>query len=266
MFNVQAITIPNSTFDRWANAVTANGGTFTSRSKTIAKGLSAALTGSTFLSKIRYLLPLLGGNLAAARTPMIDASKVGIATNTSFVEADFSETVGLTGNGTNKYLTIPLNPSQLGSSNNGSVGFWLRNSTALAPLIGTWANDNGHYWGIAAGTTNEMYLWGDGNTFALSNAAAGLSLYHFRRASSTDMRLFKNGVSLLNSSLAGNQSGITDQNIKILAAPNANGQTGNQYSAGVCAVAYAFDGTETDAEIAALYVILNTYLILPTGR
>jgi hypothetical protein len=47
---------------------------------------------------------MLGIGINAARVPLIDVLNIGAATNTGFADSDFSQTTGLQGNGSSKYL------------------------------------------------------------------------------------------------------------------------------------------------------------------
>src|SRR5690606_9772595 len=89
---------------KWANRVIAAGGTFEADSVNIALALHGNLQNKSFYTKIIYLMPFLGGNLAAARVPLIDRLNVGIATNVNFSDGDFSQSSGLTSNGANERL------------------------------------------------------------------------------------------------------------------------------------------------------------------
>src|SRR5690606_24072140 len=117
------VGVPEPTLDPetvvWRDRITAAGAAVSEDSITLADNLIKAITATSWGAKIVYLLPFLGEGIAAAMVPLRDSFGVGAATNTDLVDADFSEGAGIRGDGSTKRLTVPLKPSQLGSTNNG---------------------------------------------------------------------------------------------------------------------------------------------------
>lgn len=244
----------------WRDRAIAAGGTFGTNSISVADALIRAIKVGTFNSKIKYLLPLLGGNLATARVPLRDTLSAGIATNNNFVDADFSQSTGLQGNGSTKRLDTLLKASQLGSSNNGGIGYWER------AVGGTWcvgSRDAGtaQIFGLAI-YSDELFYWGDADSATRTFVAAGNNHYYGQRSSDTARVLYRNGTSVATDATSPipNVSAIAANNLNVMAIDSGN------FSNGRCGVAYFTDGTMTGTEISDFHTLLNTYLITPTGR
>jgi hypothetical protein len=247
----------------WISRVDALGGTYTVRSKAIAARVLRALRAESYSSKVRYLMALLGDNLAAARVPLRDTSGVGAATSVNMVDADFSEASGLTGNGTNKALTLPLRPSDIGTGNNGGLGFWVGATGAPSGYqIGIFSSDTGgQVFALQLHSAGETFWWGDGNSPATRGTAASAGHYYGQRSSASARALYRNGTSIATDAGTVNDGGSNDQLIQLF---NRTGDTA--YSAYRCACAYLTDGTMTAPEIASFHALLQDTLITPLGR
>lgn len=258
----------NAETTTWITRVGAAGGSFTGTSKSIADALIVALQAKSYNSKIVYLLPLLGSNLAAARVPLRDTLNAGIATNHNFVEGDFSQATGLQGNGSSKYLDSLIKASQLGTTNNGGIGFWDNNYSSAGTgtiMIGAYniANDNRYV--IDVRSSGLRYLcWGLSSNIPQDAVSGASADYYGQRASATNRRFFISGTPAASSpnTTSDSTAGSSDLTIWILAVDRGT----PAYHAGRCAVAYMTDGTLADADVADLHSLLNTYLIGPTGR
>jgi len=249
----------------WRSRVNAAGGTFETNSVALADALIVQLKTKSYESKIKYLLPLLGSNLAAARVPLRDTLGVGIATNTNFVDANFSQATGLQGNGTSRYLDLLIKPSQLGTGSNGGIGYWEKSVS----FSGTGVEPIGVY-GVAASTRFVIDLrsavrnfrWGTASNGAGDTTAAGNGHYYGQRSSATLRRLYFNGSTLASNTTSDAAAGTAEFNIRLLGCYTGS----STYWAGRCAVAYLTDGTLSDADAADLHTLLTDYLITPTGR
>lgn len=250
----------------WASAVSAAGGTLAAGSKVIADTLIRAVQVSGFSSKIVYLLPLLGANLASARVPLRDTLGAGIATNSNFVDADFSQATGLQGNGVNKILNLLIKPGQLGSGSNGGYGYVENNvNISASNYVMGCTTVNGLYsqYAFIIYSGGGAFRWGQAANQALETATAVNGHYYSQRSSATLREIFFNGVSVATNTANDVPTGPNDRNIRLLGVDD-NGVLA--YNAGRCACAYLTDGTLTASEVATLHTLLNTYLITPTGR
>jgi hypothetical protein len=253
----------------WKAAVLAAGGTLNSFSQVIADTVIRAIEASTFSSKIVYLLPLLGTNLVAARTPLRDTRGVGIASNTGFVNADFSQTTGLQGNGTSKQLDSLLTPGALsGGTKAGGLGYWERNFSLVGTDSPIWGAESSsdHRWMIDTRQDTQILFWG---LPATGTGIAGQTnnnchTYGQAPADSSYRKVYVNGVLVATDSTVDTAAVESTRTIRLLGCQTAGG--GLTYRSGRCGVAYATDGTMTDADVLALHTILNDLLITATGR
>ncbi len=255
----------NSDVSVWQSTVASVGGTLAGDSLSIAQGLSNNLNIAPYSSKVVYLLPLLGSNIQAARVPLRDSVGIGPAANSNFVDADFSQSTGLQGNGVNKLFDLILTPSQLGSSGNGAYGYWENNinfggSASDCPM-GCRDDANDSFKGYLGSTFCGMQ-WGDVAGFFTNAAGASNGHYYFQRSGATLREFYKNGASVASNTSNSPATGANVRPILLMAHSN----TAPQYWAGRCAVAYMTNGTLSSTEIASFHTLLGTYLITPTGR
>lgn len=245
----------------WRDRAIAAGGTFGARSIAWADALIVAVKAASFNAKIKYLLPLLGGNLATARVPLRDSLAVGIATNNGFVNADFSESTGLQGNNADTLDTL-VDVHAIGTSDNGGMGYWERNVPAgvQSECIGARVPAT-RLWQIVLDsvTPRELAYWGNVPGSFNTSTMPSNSHYYLQRASATDRILYRNGVNVASSV-------VNDATMTGAATFFVMGVDTSFPGEGRCGVAYLTDGTLTAAEIAALHTLLQTYLIGPTGR
>ena len=257
-----------SEVDIWESRVAAAGGTLGVNSLSIASDLIDALVAETYGEAVKYLLPLLGSNLAAARVPLRDSLGVGIAGNSGFVDGDFTEATGLA-NSTEaaKRLDTLINPSQLGAGNNGGIGFWEVNwgaGTGVEPM-GMYTNlVTGNRAAIDMRTTQETFRWGaPANYTGILTTASNGHLYG-QRSSATARKIYKDGTQSGSTNTTSDPG--TDLQERTIYIMGVNHPSGTTYWKGRCAVAYMTDGTLSDSDASALHTLLGTYLITPTGR
>lgn len=253
----------------WIARVVAAGGTFESDSKTIANDFIVQLQAKSYGAHVIYVLPMLGANLAAARVPLRDSLAVGIATNHSFVDGDYSQATGLQGNGSSKYLDLLIKPSQLGTSNSGGMGF-LTNSFSAAgtdtELMGSTGfaggGDNRYVLDIRA-TSLRRGSWGDAGNSPSDTVSGADGDYFVQRSSSTSRKLYVDGSPVATNTTSDSAAGAGDRTIQLLAVTYDGGTF---YDASRCAVAYMTDGQLSDSDVADFHTLLDTYLITATGK
>lgn len=251
----------------WMQRVLAGGGDFNVNSLIYADNLVKGLRSQTFYSKIVWLNPLLGRGINAARVPLIDTLNVGSSTNFGFLDSDFSESVGLSNPAESaKYMDSLIKPSQLGTSNNGGLGWWEKNWGAGSGVepIGAYntTGTNNRY--VIDGRSNlQGFRWGlpgnsAGDTSTFSNAH-----YYGQRSNAVLRSLFKNGSTLgVDNTTSDPTSGTNENNIYWMGCNEGPAS----YWKGRCAVTYMTDGTLTSLEVSTLNTLLNTLLISVTGR
>lgn len=111
-----AVVTYNAEALAWKTAAEANGGTVTTSTLAAVSTFCDAIDAAGIRSKFLRVNLFCGDNLAAARTPLYrgassGGSQYGNTTDTNngpFVSADYSESTGLNGNGTSKYLDTGL--------------------------------------------------------------------------------------------------------------------------------------------------------------
>ncbi len=248
----------------WIGRAEDAGGSFGTRSKAWADALIRKIKNQSFDSKIVYLLPFLGSNLATARVPLRDSLGVGIAGNNGFTDADYQEGAGLQGNGTTKTLNSLIYPSQVGVSSNGGLGWWENNINLAGDSQPMGMESTTNRYVLDLRSAFYAFSWGD---WATTNASVGGAAtnghYYGQRSASNLRRIGKSGAFLGSNAVADGAAGITAKTMLICGSDQF---AGVKPWPGRGACAYMTDGTLTAAEFTALHSILYNYLILPTGR
>lgn len=246
----------------WWGNVLAAGGTLTANSLALADDLVVALKALSSFSSIRYLLPFLGSNLAAALVPLIDVSRYGSPTNNNFVSGDFSESSGLSGNGSNKYLVLPFSPAGFASSNNLGIGFWELDASAVT---GTRVAYGAFQVGLASNyfafrqATSVVDYYSD-TTLHPAHATStppSNGFWYGERASSTSLKLYYAGSAIATDSNV-NSTGLTSLASNLFAL-NDGGSPAN-YWPGRMGSFVAVSGSLGDAQVAQLNTIISDFL------
>lgn len=239
----------------WKSRVNTAGGGLEWNSMAIANTLVRRLRAKSYYSKIKYMLPLLGRGINAARVPLIDRLNVGAATNNNFVDADFNQATGLVGNGSTKRFDCLFIASSLGSSNNGGMGYWSLNSGATGGwLIGSHTAD---IFGINLGSSEVAY-WGNA-TNQINTGNPSTTSHYYSQRNSSNLTLYKSGGQIAQTAGA---TVIADINANI----NFMAIDASFFTNGTGGLGYFTDGTLTGDEIYDLHLTLSSSLMGPTGR
>lgn len=247
------------------------GGEITLAQLEIADGFLTELRASGLLTRIPYLLPILGNDVAAAMQPLVDRLLVGPFQSTAFVDGDVSQALGITGDGATKRLTGPFNFNRLdgAATGRGGMGLWLTSWNNLRhdhmTQRAAGPNDNRYGFIIRDAASTAEFSWG-----LIANRALGgsTSLGHYfgHRYSDVSRRVFKDGLFLAN-----NTTSDPAQNVNI-APPSlfAARSTADAYSSflnGSIGFAYftSNDGVN-DAEAAILHALILENFMQPLGR
>lgn len=239
----------------WISRATAGGGTFLANSKKVADDFIRELHLKSYNSKIKWLNPFLGGNVATALVPLRDFVSAGAATNHGFSDSNFTQVGGLVGNGV-AWADINFKPSALGTNSNGGFGFVSGGGSPTSWLIGM-TNGTTQIFGVRLDATHELLYWGDATSATDTGSPGGAYNYYGQRASDTNRKLFKNGTIIATD---------TDSGAAVGALGFANAglfsiNSGGEISPGIAQCAYATDGTLTDDEAADLSLFIQTKLI-----
>ncbi len=205
---------PPNTYDweaqRWQTQVIAAGSSLSStayRAGTVFMQQSKWWDIRSSLGRVNLYV---GADLTAMAVPIIRdwwTTVDGVDTFPSFVAGDFSETSGLTGNGTTKYLVMA-------GGGGGSVslnGNTTATSIHLAVYVRTGTNESSYCigtqdgsspfapWHIAVSYANTSYgNMGNGAASMNFPDTNGVGFYMVTRRSTTDSALYKNGIFMTN--------------------------------------------------------------------
>lgn len=256
----------------WRDRAISDGGSFTSQSIEIANNLILAIKATAFNEKIKYLMPLLGGNLATALVPLRDALNAGAAGNLNFTNDEFSEQTGLQGSATtildsNLYIG-QLNPNQPGA---GGLGAWVcaLPSSGFPGVMGC-----GHNPGPGS-TVYTLYSypsllaleWGRGAGAFVSVTSHGSGNIYGQSYTNVDREIYKNGQPVISSTAFGAVDDYMAVRIRMMGTDISNITTpALRPWSGRAGAFYLTDGTLTQGEIQQFNAILNRYLMAPTGR
>jgi hypothetical protein len=107
----------------WATRASANGGTISTTLLRAVSDFCATIDRNSLRDRFVRLNPFAGGNLSGALVPLYRSTSFGgtvlgnaTDTNNNFVSGDFTETTGLKGNGTTKFLNTGFTPASFVST------------------------------------------------------------------------------------------------------------------------------------------------------
>lgn len=188
------LPIPTLEHDTYAWAygtVKANAGSVSATSIMRANRLMQAIR--TIRSKVLWLLPYVGNNLAACMSPIIHDVGTAAVNNTGFLEADFSESTGLTGDGT-KFLLPGFAMTEMGTDDSTHLGIYVRTKTGtFGGNIGTYDGTNVDYCSYQTATCfGNMH----GAATGVSTVDTAVAHYVVSRNASNDLQLYKNAASV----------------------------------------------------------------------
>ena len=182
----------------WMKRVTAAGGNYTSLSvvaNDIVGKISLPIT-----TKLLRWNTYAGADLTACSIPIGNAVGNAADTLNNFVGGDYSQSTGLTGNGTTKYVSTGFIPNtHWVFDNDCAMGVYARTSNSnLETAIGTFVGTT-----IAAMSASQSGLTSSGfffsqvaGEFATGSDTNGIGHYLVSRNASNSLVLYKNGSSL----------------------------------------------------------------------
>ena len=186
----------------WMQRVTANGGHYTSLS--VVANDTVVKMARPIYSKLLRVNTYTGGDLAACVIPLVN---VGLAmgdtkdTAQNFVSGDYSESTGLTGDGSSKYMSTGFVPiTHWTSDNDCSYGAYLRTNTSDAGWIlginlASGATNEPRMVISLSGTLNAASLFSTvgGSDQTVATDTNGLGHYLASRTASNSLILYRNG-------------------------------------------------------------------------
>ncbi len=117
----------------WITRTEAAGGTIPTATKNAVDAFVVSCKAAGIFTKFKRLNLFCGSNLTACLSPLVNTIGNAMDTNTGFVSGDYSETTGLTGDGTS-YLSTGLIPNTTFNYNNWHVGFYVVASTPTGKM------------------------------------------------------------------------------------------------------------------------------------
>lgn len=191
----------------WAGAVTANGGTYSAATLAAVSTFVKAAKTSGYWTKLNRINLFCGDQLAAALVPLKVGGGGSTDTNVNFVSGDYSESTGLTGDGTTKYLKTGLIPSTSLALNDTHMAVYNRSSTGSGTAVGCLNSTSQKMSLTAPFSDSKLYS----EQYNATNAAGQLSLaittpYGFlagSRTASNAHAIYRNGSSIAASTGSG---------------------------------------------------------------
>lgn len=200
----------------WAAGVTANSGTYSAATLAAMSTFNTTLKATTVWAKLNRLNLFCGDQLAACVVPVKRGGGFATDTIVNFVNGDYTELTGLTGNGANKYLNTGLIASATLTLNDTHLAVYNRSSIAAS---------GGH--AIGAATVGDRFVlsapFTDSNTYSDQydavgatgrvNAPIGGTPFGFGVASRTAANahaIYRNGASIGSTVTTGGALPITN--------------------------------------------------------
>ena len=203
----------------WASRVVANGGTVSGTTLSAVDKFCKAIASAGIRDRFYRLNLFCGTGLNACLTPLYRAAslgdtQLGNATDTNvgglFVTANYSESGGLVGDGSTKYLKTGLASNQLAGGLTGHASIWRGVGTVATTRIAIGGSDSDvDDFEIQERSASTHGAWGK-TTFVGSTPANVAGLKMINRSSSTRVDLYSNGSSIANSTAS------------VVVAPHAN--------------------------------------------
>lgn len=169
-WNLKTARSQHADATNWLTRVTAAGGTVSASTLAAVSTFAYAIETAGIRSSFTRLNLFCGNSLTSALVPLYTSSTTGgtavgntTDTNVNFVSGDYSETTGLAGNGTTKYLRTGVTPALLPSVSSIHLSHSGRayGSGGLTTIIGSYDSGNAHY-EIRTTSNRESLLAGAG--------------------------------------------------------------------------------------------------------
>jgi len=218
------------------------------------------LKGYGIWTKMKAIYPFVGGTSSAHKWNLKDPRDLDAAFRLVFSGGATHSSTGWLPNGTNGYGDTKLSPLSSLTLNSSSLSYYVRNNSQYDGRIGLTAQigNNGIEMGFRLVSLSDK-LFGiigtDSSYIMQFTNTDSRGFYTLKRTSSTDQEIFKNGVSVVNNTVAA--SGSFRSGNVFLGARNLSGSA-NLYDNHECAFASIGDGL-TDTEAANLYTAVQAY-------
>jgi hypothetical protein len=206
----------------WKAVVDANGGLATSKHVALVNWLLASIKDIGVESKVLRLNFFCGGDLTAARVPQVKGSGFAIEENTNFVNGDYVESAGITGNGTSKHLDT--GQSGLVATFGGGVVLAAPDAqSANAKWIGA-QNSTGEFFfgmGRQTSTRRETVCGSIASRIIVTEAVTPRGIYHMIKSSNTLRTLYRDGASIATNTVSSSSGAPADRTITVFAGKDS---------------------------------------------
>jgi len=251
----------------WLGGSEKSGATYTDTEKAAIADFLGALSGKSYRTKVKYVLPFFGNDITTQLYPIYDINFYGPPTNANFVDADGTTLQGLKGNGSSKILTLPFRFNNLGGFTNFGMGVWFNDwdtaGTAGGNIGSMWNGGVTQVYGTAVSGANIDFQAGAfANVARLAGTGEDNRDYYGQKFSDTSRKIFRDGV-LLNENVTNDTSSDMAFAFPYLFGDNLGG---TRYNSSSLHCAYYTNGLLTDPEVADLHSLIQTYLITAVGR
>jgi len=217
--------VSNADAQDWVNRVYSNGGAVSTATAAAVNTLCDSLESASLRDRFYRMNLFCGGTSGTAvglnsalvplyRGPSLGGTQYGGTTDTNFgglfVPANYSESGGLVGDGSTKYLKTGLASNQLAGGLTGHAALWRGTGTVASTRIALGGSDSDvDDFEIQERSGSTDGAWG--KTTFIGSAPANVSgLKMINRSSSTRLDLYSNGSSIVNSTAS------------VVVAPHAN--------------------------------------------
>jgi len=194
--------------------------------------------------------------------PLIDKLGIGPATNLNFVDADFSQSVGLNNSsGSFKVLDTLISPNALGVS--AGIGFWYLSGVVDQYYVFTTTNAaESVRFGLDLRSTATRFYWGAPANGPLDSNPDTAANYYGQQTTTSNRTLYKNGALVASDATLDGTSLVSTS----LYFMGGNTTVGPYYMTGTSGLGYITDGTLSADEVADLNATLANYLMKPSGK
>ena len=256
--------------DDWVSRVTAAGGSVSSGTQAAVLTFCQSIYSAGLRSSFLRLNLFCGSNLAASLVPLFRASSysgavVGNAsdTNVNFVSGDYSESTGLKGNGSSKYLNTGVTPLLLPDRTSfhlAGSGAEFSTNTNTATLVGTWDGTAAGLYTLESSilvSSSYFAAFRSGTTSSYPSVASSATESHLvgTRTTRNAAALYRGGSSVSTNTTAVSPS-ITTRNFLVFASSTSTGVS--NYSPARM-TSYSIGGGLTAAQVSAYSTALIAF-------
>lgn len=262
---------PQTEMGAYLAAVAAASGTMTTLSEQTLNRFLYELAQKSYNRAILMIAPFCGSDINAAKVMLRNNINGALTlTPTSLTNTDYSEAIGVTGNGAG-YFSTSFRPPAVGYSG----GMLLALGGSMAATADTGCQDNGtNRFSFSFRSTQYFFTWCNQLTgsVAVSPTTPSAGRYYGQRRRGTDIvrEVFKNGALIATDTDSDtfNPSSVTLPVFTIMAInTQSTGARSNFYTSATTLKLFMMtDGSLTAAEIADLDALVLNYFITPLGR